>query len=74
MKWLSSWSTTVGILACAAALSGAETRVGAKVDDFTLHDYLGTKHALSDWQNKKAVVIAFLGVECPVARQYGGRL
>jgi peroxiredoxin len=70
MKWLSSWS----ILACAAALSGAETRVGAKVGDFTLHDYLGTKHALSDWQDKKAVVIAFLGVECPVARQYGGRL
>ena len=74
MKWLSSWTVTAGLLACAAAVSGAETRVGAKLDDFTLQDYLGTKHSLSDWQNKKAVVIAFLGVECPVAKQYGARL
>ena len=66
-------------LPCAVALgpvsaSAAESRVGAQVDDFTLHDYLGTKHSLSDWQNKKAIVIAFLGVECPVARHYGSRL
>ena len=80
MKWLSALTVSVGLMACIAAvhcpvtLHGAETRVGAKVDDFTLPDYLGTKHSLTDWQDQKAVVIAFLGVECPVARQYGGRL
>jgi len=74
MKWLFTVTVAAGLLVGAVALSGAETRVGAKIDDFTLHDYVGAKHSLSDWQNKQAVVIAFLGVECPVAKQYGSRL
>ncbi len=70
-----SFPTIVAVmLASPVSATAAETRVGAQVDDFTLHDHLGTKHSLSDWQNEKAIVIAFLGVECPVARQYGSRL
>src|SRR4029453_14808895 len=68
------WAVAATVLACALAAQGAETRVGKKIDDFTLHDYLGTKHSLGDWQNKQAVVIAFLGAECPLTKHYGSRL
>ena len=74
MKSICVWTFAAGVLAFAVATNGAETRVGNRVEDFTLHDHLGAKHSLGDWQNKKAVVVAFLGVECPVARQYGSRL
>jgi peroxiredoxin len=39
-----------------------------------LHDCRGTVHKLSDWRDRKVVVVVFLGVECPLAQQYGERL
>ncbi len=48
--------------------------VGKTIDDFQLSDYLGSAHQLSDWHDKKAVAIVFLGAECPLARLYAGRL
>jgi peroxiredoxin len=48
--------------------------VGRTIADFELHDHLGTAHKLSEWGDRKAVVIAFLGVECPLAKLYGPRL
>jgi len=74
MKSLCSCAVVAGLLASAIAANGAETRVGTKIGDFALHDYLGAKHSLGDWQDKKAVVIAFLGVECPLAKQYAARI
>jgi peroxiredoxin len=62
------------LLANGLAARGAEAPVGRAIADFTLHDYLGAKHSLGDWRDKKAVVIAFLGIECPLAKQYGSRL
>ena len=53
--------------------SAAETDLGAAVADFTLSDIYGASHSLRDHQGK-IVVIAFLGVECPLAKLYGGRL
>lgn len=50
------------------------TPVGKRIDAFELHDHLGTVHALKDWSQQKAVVVVFLGVECPLARHYGQRL
>jgi peroxiredoxin len=44
------------------------------VADFTLGDYLGSSHSLHDWSDKRAVVVAFLGTECPMANLYGDRL
>jgi peroxiredoxin len=44
------------------------------VADFTLSDYLGSSHSLADWGDKRAVVVAFLGTECPMANLYGDRL
>src|SRR5688572_29764388 len=48
--------------------------LGRQMDDFQLDDYLGTQHSLNELAGKKAVVIAFLGVECPLAKLYGPRL
>src|SRR6185295_16313667 len=48
--------------------------VGQTVPRFELRDYLGAAHSWDEWSQKKAVVVAFLGVECPLAKQYGPRL
>ena len=74
MKSLCLWTIVAALLSSAVDVAAAETRVGKNVADFTLNDYRGAKHSLSQWRDKKAVVIAFLGVECPLARQYGSRL
>jgi peroxiredoxin len=52
----------------------AESPVGTSINDFTLSDHLGTKHALDEWKDKRAVVVVFLGTECPLVKLYGGRL
>ncbi len=48
--------------------------VGMKVDNFTLKDYRGKEHSLSDYQSSKLVVVAYLGTQCPLAKLYGARL
>lgn len=50
------------------------TPIGRQIGDFKLQDYLGTAHQFADWKDKKAVVVAFLGTECPLCLQYGPRL
>jgi peroxiredoxin len=62
------------LMPLAAADLPATTPLGKQIQAFELNDHLGTAHALKDWSDRKAVVFVFLGVECPVARQYGGRL
>jgi peroxiredoxin len=47
--------------------------VGKKVEDFRLQDYRGGWHSLGDCQ-AKVVVVAFLGIECPLVKVYAPRL
>ena len=47
---------------------------GQTIEDFTLNDSLGAKRSLSEWKDRKAVVVVFLGTECPLAKLYGKRL
>ncbi len=65
-----------GLVLATQTVLAAETKtpVGHKVDDFTLEDFRGTKHSLADYAKSKAVVIVFLGTECPLAKLYGPRL
>jgi peroxiredoxin len=42
--------------------------------DFELPDAGGRTRRLSEMQNRPAVVLAFLGTECPVSQQYAQRL
>src|SRR6516162_9482883 len=48
--------------------------IGSKVADFKLRDYRGRERSLGEFLNGKAVVIAFVGTECPVAKLYATRL
>ncbi|MFO0948274.1 MAG: redoxin domain-containing protein [Planctomycetota bacterium] len=57
-----------------AAPAKDSSRVGRKIDGFSLRDHYGKEHSLGDAANDKLVVIAFLGTECPLAGLYAPRL
>ena len=66
------------VVGCVATMStravGADTsRIGTRIEDFTLRDFYGKEHSLSDY-DADAVVVAFVGTECPLAKLYGPRL
>ncbi len=48
--------------------------IGKTVANFTLKDFHGQPHALNDVGKDKIVVLAFVGVECPLAKMYSSRL
>lgn len=58
-------------LAFAAVLAGGAE--GAK-NSFRLQDYRGQWHCSADFADKKAVVVSFIGTECPLASAYTDRL
>jgi peroxiredoxin len=62
------------LLIAAAPDARRETPIGKQIAAFELDDYLGAKHSLADWKDKKALVVVFLGTECPLAKMYGPRL
>ena len=45
-----------------------------KIENFTLKDYNGKDHSLSDYKDSKAVVIMFIATECPVSNAYNSRM
>jgi peroxiredoxin/mono/diheme cytochrome c family protein len=65
------------VLAIVPGLAWANDKAavnGEKVASFTLRDYRGAETSLEQFAAKKAVVLAFVGCECPVAKLYGPRL
>ena len=44
------------------------------VADFTLRDYRGHEWSLTELADRRLVVVAFLGTECPLAKLYATRL
>jgi peroxiredoxin len=61
-------------LLASPAVADEPVPIGRQIENFQLHDYLGTQHSLEELSEKKAVVVVFLGVECPLAKLYGPRL
>ncbi len=68
-------------LSCCSDLAGpalandiAKSAIGKKVDPFSLQDFRGKAHTLADLRDSKLVVVAFLGVECPLSKLYAPRL
>ena len=49
-------------------------QIGQQVAPFALRDYRGKEFSLAQTQGQRAVVVAFLGVECPLASLYAPRL
>lgn len=64
----------VSIFCGGAFAAEAESRIGRTIENFTLGDFRGTNHSLDDFADKKLVVVAFLGTECPLAKLYAPRL
>ncbi|HEX3726068.1 MAG TPA: redoxin domain-containing protein [Pirellulales bacterium] len=56
------------------ANAGVMPQLGKKVADFSLQDFRGKAHALSDMKEAKFVVVAFLGAECPLSKLYAPRM
>ena len=56
------------------APAGPPRSLGQIVSNFELQDFRGKKWSLDDFRDRKAVVIAFVGVECPLVAQYAPRL
>lgn len=68
---------TLVYLALAAAIAGAEQRpsaIGRQIESFSLNDIQGQPHKLDEWKESPALVVVFLGTECPLAKQYAPRL
>ena len=53
---------------------GGENGAKQTVDGFVLRDYRGQKYALRDFCDDSFVVVAFVGVECPLSKLYAPRL
>ena len=62
---------TIYFLSIAACANYSSTE---KIENFTLTDYSGKKHSLSDYKNSKAIVIMFIATECPVSNAYNSRM
>jgi peroxiredoxin len=62
------------LFAAVCALLFSSVLRGAEVADFSLPDVHGNAHRLNDYADKKVVVIAVLGTECPLAKLYSQRL
>lgn len=61
-------------LSIASTVCADTVAIGTRIADVRLSDCQGQLHRLSELQGTEATAIIFLGVECPLARLYGGRL
>lgn len=48
--------------------------IGKRIESFELKDFGGKAHTLAELADKQAVVVVFLGTECPLATLYAPRL
>ncbi len=69
--WLLSGSSSVTGL---AATPEPPRRIGHTINDFALKDLRGVSHSLAESKDSPLVVVAFMGVECPLAKLYAPRL
>ena len=78
MRYLQTFA--LGAVCCALlatsalAKDNAAPAIGKKVAEFSLQDFRGKAHALSDAKAAKLVVVAFIGVDCPLSKLYAPRL
>jgi peroxiredoxin len=71
-----------GLIALLVAISSTiltaaekgESVLGKSLPEFSLKDFRGKSHALNDYQSKPLLVVAVLGTECPLAKQYAIKL
>lgn len=72
IRWLLAASCALAFVAGDSA--SADESAAKAIDSFTLRDFRGREFSLEQIAGEKATVVAFLGTECPLAKQYGPRL
>jgi peroxiredoxin len=58
----------------AAAEPAKESRIGQTITNFELADFRGQPWSLAAAKDKSLIVVAFMGIECPLMQQYAPRL
>lgn len=77
LRFLAVAAALLAVLAGAnatATRAAEETRIGTQIEDFKLNDFHGKEYLLADFDDSKLLVVAFVGVECPLAKLYAPRL
>jgi peroxiredoxin len=66
----------ISVAAAPAALAAPaeDSPLGRRIAPFELQDFRGAARALGDWSDRKLLVVAFIGTECPLAKLYAPRL
>jgi peroxiredoxin len=67
-------SLVAGLTPLAVADAPPASPLGRKIENFELADFRGKEFKFDDLKQSKAVVVVFVGVECPLVAQYAGRL
>ena len=65
---------TITIILLLSVVAFANYLPTDQIKNFTLPDYNGKEHSLSDYKNSKAIVIMFVATECPVSNAYNSRM
>ena len=58
------------LLSLAATNDPAASPIGRFIEDFTLSNHSGQKFSLEEHRDAKAIVVVFVGGECPLVQQY----
>lgn len=69
-----AWNMQQTLAADEQPAKPSTTLLGRRIDAFALQDFRGKTHALADYADQQALVVYFLGTECPLAKLYGPRV
>ncbi len=77
LRFHCAWVVSLFGLCTAAALGSDKPLsevIGTQIQTIDLADFHGRQYALADFGEYDLLVVAFMGVECPLAKQYASRL
>lgn len=72
--WAACLFATAGHDVLAEVKDRPSSPIGKRIESFELKDFGGKTHSLDQLVDKQAVVVVFLGTECPLATLYAPRL
>lgn len=73
-QWVLAALVIAGGISQLLAADAVAPVIGRSVADFSLKDVRGKTWSLGDFQSNRLIVVAVLGTECPLAKQYAVKL
>ena len=75
LRFTVQMSALLAMICMITPVAGADSSpIGKQIKSFSLKDFRGKTHSLDDYRQSKAIVVAFIGIECPLAKLYVSRL